>query len=126
MVTGTGADLRCLSMKTVHSVLKDHGYTDEKLSKLERWDKIDILREIANRQDDSNIKEKYPELSQYKRDKRMTTQMQKKEYQNKINKLFNLLIKNMQNTSYDEDGINIPEILSFSDDDGQYEEDFDM
>ena len=111
-------------MKTVHAVLKDHGYTDEKLSKLERWDKIDILRDIANRQDDDKIKEKYPELSQYKRDKRMTTSMQKKEYQNKINKLFNLCIKNLQNTSYDENGNNIPGILSFADDDGQYEEDF--
>jgi len=123
MVTGTGADLRCLSMKKVHEVLKYHGYSDEKLSKLERWDKIDILRDIANRQQDD---ERFPYLSQYKRDKRMTTQMQKKEYQNKINKLFNLLIKNLQMTSFDQEtGDNIKEVLSFEDDDGKYEEDFD-
>lgn len=109
-------------MKKVHEVLKYHGYSDEKLSKLERWDKIDILRDIANRQQDD---ERFPYLSQYKRDKRMTTQMQKKEYQNKINKLFNLLIKNLQMTSFDQEtGDNIKEILSFEDDDGKYEEDF--
>lgn len=101
MVTGTNADLRCLSMKKVHTVLKNHGYTDEKLSKLERWDKIDILRDIANRQDGETGGD---ELGQYKREKRMTTQMQKKEYQNKINKLFNSLIKNLQNSSYNDDG----------------------
>lgn len=31
-------------METVHKMLANHGHSEEVLAKLERWDKIDLLR----------------------------------------------------------------------------------
>ena len=101
MVTGTDADLRCLPMRFVHRKLKEHGSTEEALAKLERWDKIDQLRDIANRQSED---QRDPELAKFSRQIRMTTTMQKQKYQNDINKLLDLLIKNLDKSSYDEYG----------------------
>lgn len=96
MVTGTDADLRRLGMDFVHSKLKEHGYTEESLARLERWDKIDLLRDIANKQ----IQEKGrvdPELQKFSRNMRMTTKMQKDKYQGDINRLLAILIENLSN-----------------------------
>ena len=98
IVTGTDADLRKLSMNHVRKILLNHGYNSEHLSKLARWEKIDLLREI------SNAKSKFSEdigenenntnnLSKYARKLRVTTKMQKEKYQRDINKLFGKLIE---------------------------------
>lgn len=49
IVTGSESDLRRLSMKFVHNKLKEKGYKEEVLNKLERWNKIELLRKIANK-----------------------------------------------------------------------------
>ncbi len=37
-------------MERVHELLKKYGnYSEEVLQKLERWDKIDFLRDLANK-----------------------------------------------------------------------------
>lgn len=86
MVTGTMSDLRKLSMDEVHAKLKVHGYTEEQLGKLERWDKIDILRDLANKQSQNQLYD--DDLVKYARTMRMTTDKQKEKYQNDINDLF--------------------------------------
>lgn len=86
IVTGTNSDLRKLPMKEVHAKLKRHGYTEENLSKLERWDKIEILRDLANKQSQSQLYD--DDLKKYSRNLRMTTDKQKEQYQKDINELF--------------------------------------
>jgi transcription initiation factor TFIID subunit 1 len=86
IVTGTNSDLRKLPMKEVHAKLKRHGYTEENLSKLERWDKIEILRDLANKQSQSLLYD--DDLKKYSRNLRMTTDKQKEQYQKDINELF--------------------------------------
>jgi len=50
IVSGTRADLRGLNMEKVHKYLIKLGKkSEEVLGKLERWDKIDALRDLANR-----------------------------------------------------------------------------
>ena len=85
-MTGTNSDLRKLPMKEVHAKLKRHGYTEENLSKLERWDKIEILRDLANKQSQSLLYD--DDLKKYSRNLRMTTDKQKEQYQKDINELF--------------------------------------
>ena len=76
MVSGSSSDLRGLSMETVHRLLRNHGnFSEEVLSKLERWDKIDFLRKFAN----EAAKKKHKthddyELIKYSRNTRMTTE----------------------------------------------------
>ncbi len=48
MVTGTNADLRKLPMSYVISILKQHGYHENHLKMLMRWEKIALLRKISN------------------------------------------------------------------------------
>ena len=84
MVTGTDADLRRLPMVFVHETLKKFGYTEDNLATLERWDKIEILREISNKQGDGS---KIKDLDKFRREIRMTTKMQKEKYQTDINEL---------------------------------------
>ena len=93
IVTGTNSDLRKLPMKEVHAMLKRHGYTEENLSKLERWDKIEILRDLANKQSQSQLFD--DDLKKYSRNLRMTTDKQKEQYQKDINELFMRTIKTL-------------------------------
>lgn len=89
IVSGTRSDLRSLSMKFVHSKLKKYGYSEEVLSNLERWDKIELLREIANKESENkNVKDIDEELIKFSRNLRMTTEKQKEKYQTDINHLF--------------------------------------
>ena len=101
MVTGTGSDLRRLPMSFVHKKLKQHGYTEEVLAKLERWDKIDLIRKISNKQvkEGKNIDR---ELLKFSRDKRLTTKDQKEIYQNDINRLLRTLIDNLSNKDWED------------------------
>ena len=95
IVTGTNSDLRKLPMVEVHAKLKRHGYTEENLSKLERWDKIEILRDLANKQSQSQLYD--DDLKKYSRNLRMTTEKQKEQYQKDINELFMRTINTLTN-----------------------------
>lgn len=97
-------------MEIVHNLLKQHGkFSEEVLSKLERWDKIDFLRKFAN--EAVKKKKKTPEdiqLIKYSRNTRMTTEKQKEKYQKDINKYFMKMIstlssKNSSGIDYAED-----------------------
>lgn len=99
MVTGTDADLRRLPMTFVHETLKKHGFTEDTLANLERWDKIELLRDISNKyQGDTRM----DDLDKFKREIRMTTKMQKEKYQNDINELLMNLIKNLTVQGWDD------------------------
>lgn len=94
IVTGTESDLRGLTMNYVHRILKENNYSEEMLSKLERWDKIELLREIANKaEEEKDESEIDPELLKFRRNMRMTTEKQKEKYQKDINVLFMKMIK---------------------------------
>ena len=99
MVTGTCADLRRLPMVFVHDTLKKFGYTEDTLATLERWDKIELLREISNKQQGDSSSE---DLRKFQREIRMTTKMQKEKYQNDINDLLMGLIQNLTVQNWDE------------------------
>jgi len=99
MVTGTNADLRKLNMEFVHETLKKHGFPEDNLADLQRWDKIELLRKISNKQQGDN---KDVDLDKFKREIRMTTKMQKEKYQNDINELLMTLIKNLSVQNWDE------------------------
>jgi transcription initiation factor TFIID subunit 1 len=92
MVTGTDADLRRLPMVFVHDTLKKHGFTEDTLANLERWDKIELLRDISNKASGDG---KVEDLDKFKREIRMTTKMQKEKYQNDINELLMTMVKNL-------------------------------
>lgn len=96
---GSKADLRGLNMERVHYLLKKYGnYSEEVLSKLERWDKIDFLRILAN--DLLHKKNKTAEEKQlivYSRNSRMTTEKQQQKYIKEINSRFMRLINFLSN-----------------------------
>jgi hypothetical protein len=98
-VTGSSADLRRLPMNIVHQTLKKHGYTEDTLAGLERWDKIELVRTIANDQIGQNKDE---DLEKFRRDNRMTTKMQKEKYQNDINQKLITMIQNLSIANSDE------------------------
>ena len=97
-VTGTTADLRSLNMDYVHKELRKHGYKEDILNKLERWDKIELLKKIANdlvERGESN--ELTENLLKFSRNQRMTTEKQKEKYQSDINALFMKMIETLSN-----------------------------
>ena len=49
IVTGTSADLRRLKMIDVKKILIKHGYNGDHIEKLQRWEKIELLRELSNK-----------------------------------------------------------------------------
>lgn len=114
MVTGTDADLRRQNMKFVHEKLKENGYSEEVIAGLLRWDKIDLLRDISNKQMESGNPD--PDLLKFSRNMRMTTSMQKQKYQNEINKRLGIMINKVGKAVYED----IP-----SDDEMDLVEDFD-
>ena len=75
---GSKADLWGLNMDRVHYLLRKFGnYSEQVLEKLERWDKIDFLRVLANKY--LSKKNKTPEeqeLIVYSRSSRLTTEKQ--------------------------------------------------
>lgn len=70
-------------MDIVHPLLIKHGkMSEEVLAKLERWDKIDLLRKFANQVAKKKHKTKSDyEIIKYSRNTRMTTEKQKEQYQ---------------------------------------------
>jgi len=96
-VTGTESDLRKLPIKHVDRMILSYGnYKEEHISKLSRWDKIDLLRQIANDQPDNE------ELAKYARAFRLTTKMQREKYQKDINNLFMNLVTNLSKQGNDD------------------------
>jgi len=96
-VTGTEADLRKLPIKLVDKMILTYGnYKEDHISKLTRWDKIDLLRQIANEHPDEK------ELKKYTRQFRLTTKMQKEKYQKDINALFMKLVDNLSRPGRDD------------------------
>lgn len=73
---GSKSDLRGLNMEKVHELLKKYGnFSEEVLQKLERWDKIDFLRLLANKflhKKNKTAEEK--QLIVYSRNSRLTTE----------------------------------------------------
>uniref|UniRef100_A0A0N4ZF34 DUF3591 domain-containing protein n=1 Tax=Parastrongyloides trichosuri TaxID=131310 RepID=A0A0N4ZF34_PARTI len=47
LVTGTNADLRKLPLKEAKEICRGYGLTDEDLSKLTRWEIIDVIRSLS-------------------------------------------------------------------------------
>uniref|UniRef100_A0A0K0EDD0 Bromo domain-containing protein n=1 Tax=Strongyloides stercoralis TaxID=6248 RepID=A0A0K0EDD0_STRER len=47
LVTGTNADLRKLPLKEAKEICRSYGLTDEDLSKLTRWEIIDVIRSLS-------------------------------------------------------------------------------
>ena len=102
IVSGTKSDLRGLAMPFVHKKLKEYGYSEEVLSNLERWDKIEYLRDIANEHLNRKDGEKVDnELLKFARNIRMTTEKQKEKYQKDINEMFMLMLDNLGNKRSD-------------------------
>ena len=91
MITGTDADLRSLENKTMEAFILKYrkDINPEYLSKLHRWDKKNMVTEIANENPND------PELKKYIRVSRITTKEQKQKYQKEINKLFSTMLENM-------------------------------
>jgi hypothetical protein len=50
-VTGSTSDLRKLTMAQMQDQLAKLGVTIEHIMSLKRWDRVDLLRELANRRD---------------------------------------------------------------------------
>mmetsp|Transcript_25484 Transcript_25484/g.22487 ORF Transcript_25484/g.22487 Transcript_25484/m.22487 type:complete len:108 (+) Transcript_25484:268-591(+) len=89
-------------MQQVEEMIKQYSnYNEEGLSKINRWDKIELLRSIANEHPEVE------ELKKYARDSRYTTKEQREKYQSDINTLFMTLIDNLSRDvkiSSDEEG----------------------
>jgi hypothetical protein len=96
IVTGTDSDLRGLTMEQAHKILIRNGFSEAQLNKLERWDKIEILRDVANRAlEKSEESELDPILMKFVRNTRMTTEEQKKKYQKDINSLTMKMVRTL-------------------------------
>lgn len=103
IVTGTEFDLRKLPMKFVHNKLKERGYTEEVLQRLERWDKIELLREIANkmilnytnRKNTQKDQDYDQQIMNFARTLRITTEQQKERYVDEMNDIFSQICKNL-------------------------------
>jgi hypothetical protein len=67
-----------------------YGYKPEAISQLNRWDKIELLRRIANEKQNDD-----EELQKYARQLRFTTKMQREKYQRDINGLFMTMVENL-------------------------------
>lgn len=108
-MTGTDADLRKLEMKTVNDLLKKYGVNPEHISKLSRWEKIDLLRQIANQKikeaagDQAECIRILNELGKFARTTRITTKMQKEIYQKEINRLFAMLVEFLNKNAFGEE-----------------------
>lgn len=117
-VTGTDADLRKLEMSKVNSILLKYCNNPELISKLRRWEKIDLLRQISNQKlketagDQAQNTNILNELGKFARNMRITTKMQKEIYQKEINRLFGNLIETLgKNDNIDEKAEENPQIL---------------
>lgn len=100
-VTGTNADLRSLRMKFVHPELRKYGVSEDILNALERWDKIDLLKRIANeRAENKTDNSEADEIIKFARNQRMTTEKQKEKYQTDINNMFMKMIDTLSNRNY--------------------------
>lgn len=83
-VTGTDADLRKLDKEKLKKLLLEHGYKEEDINKKRRWERVDLLRKISTQATVSGLEGDFQKFSRV----RITTDMQKKEYQKTANTIF--------------------------------------
>lgn len=83
-VTGTEADLRKLSKDKLKKTLLRFGYREEDISKKRRWECVDILRKISTQAALSGGEGDCQKFARV----RITTEMQKKDYQKTANTIF--------------------------------------
>jgi hypothetical protein len=90
IVTGTDADLRKLSMAEVKRKLVQLGCPEDRIEGLPRWDRVALLRNLSSQ---AVAEGKEGSITKYARGTRVTTKMQKEEYQLAVNKIFQSQIK---------------------------------
>eukprot|EP01022_Parablepharisma_sp_SALTPOND_P020384 TRINITY_DN3702_c0_g2_i1.p1 TRINITY_DN3702_c0_g2~~TRINITY_DN3702_c0_g2_i1.p1 ORF type:complete len:1466 (-),score=230.12 TRINITY_DN3702_c0_g2_i1:3379-7776(-) len=83
-VTGTDADLRKLDKEKLKKLLLELGYKEEDINKKRRWERVDLLRKHSTQAELSGVE---GDLQKFAR-VRITTDMQKKEYQKTANAIF--------------------------------------
>lgn len=83
-VTGTDADLRKLDKEKLKKLLLDLGYKEEEINRKRRWERVDLLRKHSTQAELSGIEGDYQKFARV----RITTDMQRKEYQKTANAIF--------------------------------------
>ena len=90
-VTGTDADLRTLTKETIHEMLRKSTKMDEEIIKqTSRWEGVNILKQKFNQAAESGVS---GEFSKFSRGNRITSKMQRENYQKKVNSIFKTQIK---------------------------------
>lgn len=85
-VTGTEADLRKLSKEQIHEMLRSFGYDKQiEVEKLSRWDGVKILRDRSSKAASLGVAGNFKKFA---RGARMTSKMQRENYQVLIDELF--------------------------------------
>ncbi len=83
-VTGTDADLRKLDKEKLKKHLLELGYKEEEINKKRRWERVDLLRKHSTQAELSGIEGDFQKFARV----RITTDMQRKDYQRTANALF--------------------------------------
>jgi len=83
-VTGTDADLRKLDKAKLKKHLLELGYKEEEINKRRRWERVDLLRNHSTQAELSGIEGDFQKFARV----RITTDMQKREYQKTANTIF--------------------------------------
>jgi hypothetical protein len=86
-VTGTEADLRKLSKEKIHEMLRNFGYDKQMdITSLSRWDGVKILRDHSSKAASLGVAGNFKKFA---RGARMTSRMQRENYQTQIDEIFN-------------------------------------
>ena len=88
-VTGTDADLRKLDKEKLKKHLLDLGYKEEEINKKRRWERVDLLRKHSTQAELSGVEGDFQKFARV----RITTDMQKKDYQKTANAIFSKQIE---------------------------------
>lgn len=106
-VTGTDADLRKLSKEEIKIKLIQLGIPEERIKKLSRWARVDLLRIESSRAYELGYE---GEITKYARNQRFNTKTQREEYQKNINAVFKKQIDYIiNNPSLDQSDVSIDE-----------------
>lgn len=104
-VTGTEADLRKLSKEKIHEMLRNFGYDKQMdITSLSRWDGVKILRDHSSKAASLGVAGNFKKFA---RGARMTSRMQRENYQSQIDEIFDHQLDNITSEN--------PEIPSDSD-----------
>ncbi len=89
-VTGTDADLRKLSLKHARIVLSKFGVSEEVISKLSRWEMIDLVRTKSSA---AAVSGEDPILTKFARGSRHSYQVQQQAYKDECARIFEKQLK---------------------------------